>query len=338
MKAIIAIAPKKLVLDDVPIPIIEKDTEVLMKVKAAGICGSDIHIAHGTNPYATYPRIPGHEVTGIVESIGAKVKKLKPGDRVVLEPIVYCGHCYACRKGRPNVCSSLQVRGVHLDGGFAEYMVSDEKYLHLIPAQINFEEAALIEPYTIGVQANWRGGTQAGDVVLIHGAGPIGLIALDVAKELGATCIVSELSPARLVKAAEFGADYLINPAEIDIVERIKEITNGLGANVILEATGVSSVLEQSIGLASAAATIVAFSFQKKPIPIDFSLVNKKELTIVGTRHQSYKFESVINSYDKHIDKVNKLITNVMPVEEYEEAFRLFADKNSGACKVVFRF
>ena len=335
MKAIQVLKPGDMRLMEIPAPVLKDDDDVLISVKAAGICGSDLHIAHGTNPYATYPRIPGHEVVGIVEQTGSAVRKLKKGDHVVLEPICYCGSCYACRHGRPNVCEHLQVKGVHLDGGFAQYMVSSQKYLHLLPENLPFETAALIEPFTIGAQANFRAGTQQDDTVLVHGAGPIGLIAMLAAKNLGARCFVSEISDSRRQMALELGADAVINPQSQDLFEAVMALTDGKGVNVVHEATGVPDLLSRFVQLASTAGRIVAFAFGNTPIPIDFAQVNKKELTILGTRHQTYQFESMIRYVDAHRETVQRLVTHVLPVSEFQKGFELFADKNSGACKVV---
>lgn len=338
MKAIQVMKPGDLRLTDVQKPEITNSTEVLVRVKAAGICGSDVHIAHGTNPYATYPRILGHEIAGVVEEVGPGVTKVKPGDRVVMEPIVYCGQCYACKKGRPNVCSCLQVRGVHLDGGFADYFISDEKYVHCFPEELSYEQAAMIEPYTIGAQSNWRAGTSAGDVVLIHGAGPIGLILCDVAKNLGASCIVSEIDERRLAMAKDFGADFVINPSKEALKDKVMEITDGMGPNIVFEATGVPALLTETVEMVSVAGTVVPLSFGQTPTPINFQQVNKKEVTIAGTRLQANKFPIVISFINKKVDKINKLITHIFPAEKYEEAFRTFTEKDSGACKVILTF
>ena len=337
MKAIQVLKPGNTRLADVPMPALQTDRDVLVRVTAAGICGSDLHIAHGTNPYATYPRILGHEVVGVVERTGSAVTRLRPGDPVVLEPIIYCGSCYACSHGRPNVCERLQVKGVHVDGGFAQYMVSDERFLHLLPEGLPFEIAALIEPFTIGAQANLRADTQSGDTVLVHGAGPFGLIAMLIAKNLGARCFVSEISDFRREMALSLGADAVINPQKQDLSEAVMALTNGKGANVIHEATGVPSLLSQSVHLASTAGRIVAFSFGSTPIPIDFAQVNKKELSLLGTRHQTYRFEPMIRYVDAHRETVARLVTHVLPMTEFQKGFDLFADKNSGACKVVLK-
>lgn len=337
MKALQAVQPDRLMLVSLPVPQMQTPTSVLVKVKAAGICGSDLHIAHGTNPYATYPRVLGHEVAGIVEKVGPEVSTLKPGDAVVLEPIMYCGDCYACNHGRPNVCEHLQVRGVHQDGGFAEYLVSEEKYLHKVPSDLDLTVAALVEPFSIGMQANARGNTMPGDTVLVHGAGPIGLIAMLIAKSLGAYCIVSEINPTRRQKALELNADAVIDPSTEDITERVMRLTDGKGVNVIHEATGVPSVLAQSPALASTAGRIIAYSFGAQPVPIDFMQVNKKELSILGTRHQTFQFQKTIDYVSSHVEVVRQIISHVLPLEEYQKGFDLFAAKDGNACKVVLR-
>lgn len=338
MKAIRALEPNNVQWVEVETPQIKTPTDVRIRVKAAGVCGSDIHIAHGTNIYATYPRILGHEIAGEVESIGSQVHELKVRDKVVLEPIRYCGKCYACTHGHPNVCQHLQVYGVHLDGGFAEYMVADQKNFHKVPDSLRFEQAAMVEPYTIGAQCTWRGGVQKDDVVLIHGAGPMGLIAADVAKSLGAQVIISEVNDYRLNAAKQFGADHLINPAKQDLKTALNEITGGMGPNVILEATGVPALLSQSIELVSPAGRVVALGFGTEPIPINFALVNKKELGIFGTRLQSYKFKPTIESFLQHLSRIDALVTGHYPASEFKQAFDDFSDKNSKTCKVVLTF
>lgn len=335
MQALQVIKPGELRLVQVDTPRINKPTEVLVRIKAAGICGSDLHIIRGTNPYATYPRIIGHEASGIVEAVGSQVTALKPGDPVVLEPILSCGHCYACSHGRPNVCEHLQVRGVHLDGGFAQYLVSEEKYLHRLPAGLDLNVAALIEPFTIGAQANARAATQPGDTVLIHGAGPIGLIAMLVAKSLGARCMVSEINPSRREKASQLGADAVIDPLHTDLEAEIMRLTDGKGANVIHEATGVPSLLAQSVKLASTAGRIVAFAYGAEPIPIDFMQVNKKELTLLGLRHQTYQFEPMIRFVAQHEQTARQLISHQLPLGDYKSAFELFDGHHQGVYKVL---
>ncbi len=338
MKAIVVESPGIYGKKVVEKPSIKNPDDVLIRVMAVGICGSDIHLLHGGNAAATYPRIPGHEIAACVEEVGSAVGSLKSGDRVIVEPIQYCGKCHACRRGRHNVCRELRVTSVHVDGGFCEYMVCKADRLHLLPHDIPYELAAAIEPCTIGAQANARAGTLPGDFVLIHGAGPIGISVLDAAKRIGAAVIVSEVSENRLKFAQGFGADYIINPAGEDYKNRVMEITNGSGPNVIFDAAGIPALLPDSIELAATAGTIVPMSFAATPVSINCMPINMKELTICGTRHQYQMFPKVIADLGNRMEMLKKYVSHSFQLEEYEKAFELFYDKASDACKIVIKF
>lgn len=339
MKAITVIEPNRIAMLDVDQPVITEPDQVLVRIRATGICGSDVHVAHGSNPYAVYPRVIGHEAAGEVEAAGEAVDDLAIGDGVVFEPITYCGKCYACRSGHHNVCRELKVLGCIVDGTFREYAVVKRSQLYKYDkSKMSFVQAALCEPYTIGFQANWRGNVQEGDVVLVHGAGPIGLIVTDVASSRGATVIVSEPNERRLAMAKQFGADYMINPVKEDLDALIMDVTGGEGVNVVFEAAGIPALLEHAVQILSPAGRLVAMTFGKIPVAIDFKAVNAKELTILGTRHQMQKFPETLESLPYRLDRVDQLITHVFPAEKFEEAFAVLADKDSGAGKVVLTF
>lgn len=339
MKAVYIKEPGKLEVIDVEKPSIKKDTQVLVKITAAGICGSDIHIFHGTHAYATYPRIIGHEGCGIVEEVGSAVTDLKPGDSVIIEPITGCGTCYACRHGRYNCCPDIKVAGVHIDGVMEEYFVTERNKLYKYdPNELTPVEAATAEPYTVGAQANAQANTQPGDLVLIHGAGPIGMIICDIAEKRGATVIVSEVNEDRLKIAKDFGAKYTINPKKEDLKEAIMKITDGKGVNVVFETSGVPALTSLSVELLSPHGRLVPLTFAPEPVPINFRLMNKNELVIAGTRNQNGKFPEVVESLPSRKDRIDKLVTHVFPAEEAEKAFDTAMDKMSGSCKVVITF
>ena len=339
MKAVYIKEPGKLEVIDVEKPSIKKDTQVLVKITAAGICGSDIHIFHGTHAYATYPRIIGHEGCGIVEEVGSAVTDLKPGDSVIIEPITGCGTCYACRHGRYNCCPDIKVAGVHIDGVMEEYFVTERNKLYKYdPNELTPVEAATAEPYTVGAQANAQANTQPGDLVLIHGAGPIGMIICDIAEKRGATVIVSEVNEDRLKIAKDFGAKYTINPKKEDLKEAIMKITDGKGVNVVFETSGVPALTSLSVELLSPHGRLVPLTFAPEPVPINFRLMNKNELVIAGTRNQNGKFPEVVESLPSRKDRIDKLVTHVFPAEEAEKAFDTEMDKTSGSCKVVITF
>ncbi len=338
MKAVLVCEPGKIELVDREIPQIASDTQVLVRITAAGICGSDIHILHGTHAYATYPRIIGHEGCGVVEKTGAAVKGLNKGDPVVIEPIRGCGSCYACRHGRYNCCPDIQVAGVHIDGVMEEYIVVEADQLYKYDPCLSAVQAATAEPYTVGVQANAQGNVMPGDLVLVHGAGPIGLILCDIAYSRGAMVIVSEVNPARLAKAKDFGAAYTIDPTQESLSKKINEITQGKGVNVVFETTGVPSLTTLSIELLGPHGRFVPLTFAPEPMPIDFRLVNKNELVIAGTRNQNGKFQEVVDALPSRKDRLDQLVTHIFPIEQVEQAFETAMDKNSGACKVVLTF
>ena len=338
MKAVYVSEPGKLEVIEKEIPQLKTSTQVLVKITAAGICGSDIHIFHGTHAYATYPRIIGHEGCGVVERIGNQVTGLKAGDPVIIEPIHGCGTCYACRNGRYNCCPDIVVAGVHADGVMEEYMVVESSQLYKYDPVLTPVQAATAEPYTIGAQANAQARTMPGDLVLIHGAGPIGMIICDMAEALGATVIVSEVNEARLEIAKSFGAKYTINPQKRDLREAVMDITDGKGVNVVFETSGVPALTSLSVELLSPHGRLVPLTFAPEPVPINFRLVNKNELVIAGTRNQNRKFKEVVESLPGRRDRIDRLVTHVFPVEEAKKAFETAMDKNSGACKVIITF
>ncbi|MCS0789180.1 zinc-binding alcohol dehydrogenase family protein [Cytobacillus firmus] len=312
---------------DIEKPVIRNPDEVLVKVKRVGICGSDMHIYHGTNPLATYPRIVGHEVAGEVVEVGSNVSGMKPGDHVVVEPIRYCGECYACRKGRPNVCQSLSVFGVHEDGGLREFFVLPEKQLHVVNSSLEWDEIVLAEPYTIGAQAVWRGAVGEGDTVFIQGSGPIGICILKMAKLQGARVIISDLKQERLAFAKENGADEIINASEESVEDRVLELTDGEGPNVVIDAVCLPSTFELGVNLVSPAGTVVVLGFDERPSSIPQLPITKKEVTIVGSRLQTNQFEKVVSLLNVEKLQSNGFITHHFPISEVQEAFQ-YVEKN----------
>ena len=232
MKAVRVMQPEELKVIDVEKPVIDKQNNVLVKMKAAGICGSDVGIYHGTNAAATYPRIIGHEIVGVIEEVGENVKSLKPGDRVIVDQVVSCGECYACRKGRGNVCGSLKVRGVHIDGGYEEYLTVPEQDCYLLPEKLSDVEAVMIEPTTIAIQSCSRAELCEEDTLLILGYGALGSSILKIARLSGAKIIVADVIEEKLHEALKNGADYVINIAQEDVIEKVKELTAGYGVTV----------------------------------------------------------------------------------------------------------
>lgn len=319
-------------------PQLESAGEVKVKIKRVGICGSDMHIYHGTNPLATYPRIVGHEVAGEIIEIGSDVTRVKVGDHVVIEPITYCGECYACKSGRPNVCKEVSVFGVHEDGGMREFVTLPEKQVHPIDPEIDWDEAVMAEPYTIGAQATWRGDVQEGQTVFIQGAGPIGITVLKMAKIRGAKVIISDFTNERLKFAKANGADYTINPQEEDIKAKINEITNDEGANVVIDAVGVPQTFELAVEVASPAGNVVTLGFNETPSSIAMMHITKKELTIAGSRLQTNQFGKIVELLNSKQLTHNGLVTHRFHIDQVQEAFDFIEKNPDKVRKAVIEF
>ena len=335
MKAVQILEPGKISVVEQPMPKISDDYDVLVRVRRVGICGSDVHIYHGKNPFATYPRIFGHEFVGEVVETGSKVSAVKAGDPVVCEPILSCGQCYACRSGRGNVCESLKVFGVHIDGGCREYIVLPEKIVHKFNQDIPWDEAVLIEPLTIGAQVCYRGDIKKDDVVLIMGSGTIGLSVLLNAKIAGATCICTDIIDSKLDYAKKLGADYTINVTKQDLSEEIKKITGEMGPNVTANTVCTPQSFEEAVQLTSAAGRIVILGLGPEPSAIAQMLITKKELGIMGSRLQTKRFPVVIDRLNRGEYDLSTFVTQRYPITQAEEAFHFACDHPNEVRKIV---
>ncbi|MBC3536292.1 zinc-binding alcohol dehydrogenase family protein [Megasphaera hominis] len=338
MKSVVVETPGKIAVVEREIPAI-KENQVLVKVKAAGICGSDVHIFHGKNAFATYPRVVGHEFAGEIAKVGDQAGDFAVGEHVVVDPVVSCGHCYACRIGRHNVCTSLHVMGVHEDGGFQEYVAVNADQVYKLPADLPWEIAATVEPFSIGAQVAHRGRLSGDDTVLICGAGPIGLIILQVAKMKGARVAILDLEESRLEKAKELGADMIINGNTTDLVDAMKEFTDGLGFNLIYEATANAKILATCIrDLPSQAGRVVVLGFTTQELPIRQVDIMGRELEIIGTRLNNHRFPEVIDWFKAGSVKPQEIITHTFPFEKAAEAFQ-FSDENPDkVLKIILKF
>ncbi|MBT2648769.1 zinc-binding alcohol dehydrogenase family protein [Bacillus sp. ISL-34] len=338
MKAVQVRKARELIIQEVEKPRISNSTDVLVKVKRVGICGSDMHIYHGTNPLATLPRVVGHEVAGEVVEIGQGVANIKVGDHVVVEPISYCGECYACRKGRQNVCEKLSVFGVHEDGGMREWFVLPEKQLHVVDSALAWEEIVLAEPYTIGAQAVWRGEVEEGETVLIQGAGPIGICILKMAKLQGASVMITDLSDERLEFAKECGADITVHAGKEDVQKRVEEWTNGEGANVVIDAVCLPMTFELSFDVVSAAGRIVVLGFDERPSSVSQLPITKKEVSVKGSRLQTNQFPKVVKLLNEGKLRHEGLVTHTFSLDDIQEAFNFVENHPEQVRKAIIVF
>lgn len=337
MKAFLATAPQTLELVEQPIPEPAMN-EVLVKTRAVGICGSDIHLFRGDHPYTTYPMIFGHEASGIIEATGNEVKGFAAGEHVVLEPLIPCGKCYPCSIGRRNCCSNMKTVGVTTNGALAEYFAVPDYCIHKIPESLSFSLAALAEPFSIGFQAASRGAVEKSDQVVIIGSGTIGLTILAAAKQAGAQVLISDFIDNRLEIARKMGADVVVNSQRKNLPDIVKVWTSGFGASVVIEAVGTPATIESTIDLAADAGRIVIAGVTKEKFSIRGVDVTKKELTICGTRNNLYKFGDAINFILTNPELSENMITHNYSFAETPAAFITANDKPAETCKVMIEF
>ena len=293
------------------------ENEALIKVRSAGICGSDIGAFRGTNGLVTYPRIIGHEVAGEILSIPEHNKKgLKAGDHVIVDPYLYCGSCYPCSIGRTNCCTDLKVLGVHAEGGMSEYFVHPADMLWKLPKDMPWELAPIAEPLTIALHGIHRGGLKAGEHVAIIGAGPIGILAAVAAIAYGAHPIMIDLVDERLEAARKLGVRYTVNSGREDTAAKVSEYTGGRMAELVMECSGANPAVRSALDLVSNAGRITLTGWPKKETPLPTDVITKKEVDIRGARTSANELEEAIDLI--HTGKVDarKTLTKVVTIKE----------------------
>lgn len=329
MKAVYMEKPWNIEISDVQMPK-PKEGEALLRVKSAGICGSDIGAFRGTNGLVSYPRIIGHEIAGEVISIPENNKNgIKPGDRVIVDPYLYCGHCYPCSIGRTNCCVDLKVLGVHVDGGMAEHFCHPADMLLKVPDDMPWDIIPLAEPLTIALHGIHRLNLKAGEHIAINGAGPIGLLAAMVALHYGAEPIMIDLVKERLDFAKSLGVRYTINLREEDLVEKVSEYTNGRMAECVMEASGANSAIRATLDIVSHAGRIALTGWPKQETPIPTDMITRKEVDVRGARTSAGEFPEAIDLiYHQKVD-ARRILTKVISIDEAPETIRDI-EKNPG--------
>lgn len=314
--------------------------EVLIQMKAAGVCGSDIHLFSGGNPQAVYPRVPGHENAGIIAEVGKGVEKFKLGDHVVVDLVVACGECWQCRHGRRNICKDVKSRGAAIDGGWREYFVVKEDEVYLLPDEMPFKEAALIEPFAIGGHCTKRARVTGEDTVLVFGCGTIGAIILQCCKMLGCKVICADINESSLQRALGYGADDIINNREENLKDRVQELTNGQGADVIFDTAcfsgSLSKVLE--VGIPTNGARIVPLGFCTSEESITQAMINGRELEIIGTRMSTGQFEPTIRKFISKYFMLDGIVSEYIAFSDIDRVFSNMQNPPKDMKKMVIIF
>ena len=337
MKSIVIRQPNELVIEEREVPN-PAAGEVRVKVKLAGICGSDSHIYRGHNPFAKYPRVIGHEFFGLIDAVGEGVSEERIGQRVSVDPVISCGHCYPCSIGKPNVCTSLVVLGVHRDGGFSEYAVVPERNAWAIPDSIQDKHAVMIEPFTIAANVTGQVNPTEQDVALVYGAGPMGLVTVQALKGVYNVkqVIVVDRIPERLMMAERSGADWTINNGDLSLPDVLAE--KGIKPTLIVDAACHPSILQEAITLASPAARIVLMGFSSDASSVVQQGITGKELSIFSSRLNAHKFPTVIDWLKNGLINPEKLVTHEFDYQDVTDAITLFEKDQKRCCKVLLTF
>ena len=343
MKALVYHGPGSKAWEEVPRPEIIDDTDAIVRVDAVTICGTDLHILKGDVPEVTDGRILGHEAVGTVESVGAGVKNVKPGDRVLVSCITACGRCRFCREARYGQClgGGGWILGHLIDGTQAEYVRVPfaDTSTYPVPQGVSDEAVLMVADilptsYEVGIL---NGHVAPGDVVAIVGAGPIGLSAVMGARLYSPSHVIAiDLADNRLDAAKQFGADIVVNPGREDAVAIVRELTDGLGADVAIEAVGTPEAFELTVKLARQGGHIANIGVHGKPATLHLEELWSKDVTITTGLVDTYSTPTFLRLLAGHQMDATKFATHHFTLEQFMEAYEVFANAaDTGALKVV---
>lgn len=333
MDVVVCERPGALVVEKRPIPEAKAD-EVLVRVRRVGVCGTDMHIFRGVQPFLTYPRVMGHELSGEVVKAPAG-STLKPGDPVYVVPYIACGACSACRKGRPNCCKHLEVLGVHRDGALAQFLCVPERAVFSARG-VTLQEAAMVEFLAIGAHAVRRGDVAAGQQVLVCGAGPIGIASALFSKLRGAQVTVVDMRPERLALCQQkLGVDHVLSPDD-HLEARLRAISDGDMFDVVFDATGNPEAMKRGFGYIAHGGTYVLVSVVSADITFSDPEFHKREARLMASRNATAEdFEFVLECIRSRKIPTADLHTHSARLAELPETLRTWLDPESKVIKAI---
>jgi L-iditol 2-dehydrogenase len=336
MKQQVMTSPGVVEFRDIPVPV-PGPTEVLIRMKRIGVCGSDIHVYHGKHALTPYPVVQGHEVSGVIEKVGGSVRGLAAGDAVTIQPQVTCGTCYPCRHGAYHICDSLKVMGFQTTGAGSEFFAVEASKVLKLPARMDLEHGAMIEPVAVAVHALGRAGDVKGMNVLVLGAGPIGNLVAQAAKGMGAAQVmVTDVSDFRLGKAKECGIDLCVNVGKVDLAAAVKEHFGEAKADLILECVGNPQTISQAVAVARKGTDIIVVGvFGDKPV-VDMGTVQDRELRLIGTlMYREPDWKKAIELVESGKIRLAPLITDHFEFADYKKAYEFIDSNRERAMKVM---
>lgn len=337
MKALFTTAPNQMELRDIEPPQPPREGEALLKVEAAGICGSDYTLFVGKHPYSRFPNVQGHEFSARVAAYGPDTKASVPvGGRVAVEPLVACGHCYPCSQGRYNCCVSLEIVGVHSNGAFQEYLNVPVRLLH-DAKDLDAELGAFAEPMTIALQAVHRADVQAGERALVIGAGPIGQALLLALRAYGVHVAVSDLVGSRLRTASANGAELAVD-GRSDVASALSAWTSGQGPSVIFDASGNVRAVQQAFDIVAAAGRVVIVGISGNELSVPMNTYTRKELTVLGSRNSARMFPEAIETVSRFKDEIRSVISHRIGLEDVQATIELALSRPDQVEKAIIAF
>ena len=334
MKAISLTQPKQIELIDIPEPVVGPE-DVLVDVKYIGLCGTDLNSYRGKLALVSYPRIPGHEISGVILDKGPKVPdSIKVGSKVTLSPYTTCGICPSCRNGRFNCCQFNETLGVQRDGA-----MMDKFAIHYSDVftsdSLTLQELALVEPLSVGYHTTNRGRVTEVDTVMVIGCGTIGMGALVAAVRKGATVIAVDVDDAKLAQAKKFGAHHTIHSHQQDVKAEVAKLTNSEGVSVVIEAVGLPMTFTMAIEVVAFSGRVVYVGYAKEPVTYDTTDFVRKELDILGSRNALRVFPAVIKMLEKQQFPFGDLISKVYPFAETAQALHDWDNNPAAFTKIL---
>lgn len=339
MKAALVTGIGKVSIEEIECPAI-KDDEVLIKVKTAGVCGSDLHLFQGTHAFRKPPAILGHEIAGEIVEVGKNVRNLKVGDRVTVEPQYGCSECEFCRQGLINLCTKKVVPGTaKWIGAFVEYFNAPEKTVYKLHESVSYPMGTMIEPLAVAVRALHRATVKEKECIVILGSGTIGLLCLVVAKQIGyKTIICTDTAQFNLDMATRHGATLAISPKNIDVSEAVKNLTGGKGADLALVATGANNILDQATACVRKQGEIGIIAMITEKIPFYSYQIVFNEQTMYGAMtYTTSDFKKAVAMVNGGID-LSDFITQKMDLEHTQEGLDILSQKKENVVKVMIEF